>query len=560
MHEVRQRDTHFRVLYKIFLRRVVDLDLLSADADTSKLLGQFAALFAGASFLFTAPLILAGGVLPPIALRTMEHLLIATSMLLVGIFSVLAWESAFPALLDLLILGPLPVRIQTIFAAKLASLLGALGLSVLALNGFTGFVWPLLFVPAGRGWVGDLRSLTAYWSVILAAAIFTFSSALAFQGLLSQALPRQFFLRSAVWIQACAFAALLALYILEPSLESPEALLAPENQHLLSMLPSYWFFGLFQQLNGSMFPGAAPLAQRAWIGLSISMSAACLVIVMGYLRLLRRIVEQPDIAARRGNLSKVLCSATGSSGAVLLFSAITLARSRKHRVLLAFYWGAGAAIVYAIATANITVPESTALSRGTGPTETYLLASLLLVCLGIGALRTLLVLPIAARADWVFRMTEFEKPSAYRRATDRFLLGLALAPVWLLLSVTAFARWPGWRAIAFALALGLFGMVIVRLCTVRHRKIPFACSYLPGGGNVHLVFWGTVLLLLPIAHMLAKGFHRGLGTTVGSLFMVTLLLSALAVLNWWSAVGPEDDEGLVFEEAPAADLLSLGIR
>ena len=43
----------FLVLFRTFLFRVVDLELLSADADTTRLLGQFAAMFAGVSYLFT---------------------------------------------------------------------------------------------------------------------------------------------------------------------------------------------------------------------------------------------------------------------------------------------------------------------------------------------------------------------------------------------------------------------------------------------------------------------------------------------------------------------------
>lgn len=50
----------FIVLYRVFLLRVVDLEILSADGDVTKLLGQFAALLAGVSVLFTAPLILVG--------------------------------------------------------------------------------------------------------------------------------------------------------------------------------------------------------------------------------------------------------------------------------------------------------------------------------------------------------------------------------------------------------------------------------------------------------------------------------------------------------------------
>jgi hypothetical protein len=553
MREDRQAQNHFRVIYDVFLRRIIDLDLLSADADTSKLLAQVAALFAGVSFLFTAPLILFTG-LPPDALRTMQHLLIATSIMVIGILSLLAWESVFPERLDLLVLGPLPVPTQTLFFAKLTALLGAEGLSLLALNSFTGLVWPFLFVPYGDGWGGDLRSLVAYWVAIFAAAIFTFSTSLAFQGLLSLTLPRQLFLRSAVWVQTLGFAALVALFILEPSLETPEALSSTTNQRLLSALPSYWFFGLFQQFNKSVFPGTAPLAKRAWIGLAVSFSVASLTVVMGYLRMLRRIVEQPDIGPASSFLSRILQSQIGTSGAILLFSTLTMARSRKHRVLLAFYWGAGAAIVCAMTNPFFTKMAN---AQEVGPTETYVTASLLLVCLGPGALRTLINLPVAARADWLFRMTEFDKVSVYRRASNRFVVWLGLVPAWLVLSIISLARWPGWRAFAFASILGIFGLLVAKICTVGLRKIPFACSYQPGKGNVHLIFWSAVFLLFPVSRLAAKGLQRSLGAPVSAICLGLILLGALLYLNRSLPNEAVDERGLLFEEEPLDDLLSL---
>jgi hypothetical protein len=84
----------FLVLYRSFLMRVIDLELLSADADTARLLGQFAALFAGLSYLFTVWLIFAGG-FPKAFLWVMEHFLIATTMVVVSLFSVLCWNSIF---------------------------------------------------------------------------------------------------------------------------------------------------------------------------------------------------------------------------------------------------------------------------------------------------------------------------------------------------------------------------------------------------------------------------------------------------------------------------------
>ncbi len=99
----------FLVLYRSFLMRVIDLELLSADADTARLLGQFAALFAGLSYMFTVWLIFAGG-FSKAFLWVMEHFLIATTMVVVSLFSVLCWDSIFPDKREVLVLAPLPIR------------------------------------------------------------------------------------------------------------------------------------------------------------------------------------------------------------------------------------------------------------------------------------------------------------------------------------------------------------------------------------------------------------------------------------------------------------------
>jgi len=144
----------FRVLYREFLFRIVDLELLSAHAegDSRTLLGQFASL------LIFFGLIVAVGAglwaatvkdnrLPPlmqmIGAWTAEHFLIATTMLVVGLFAVLSWESTFPDKRDVLVLGPLPVRAGTMFLAKVAAVASALGLTLALLHGLAGIAWPL---------------------------------------------------------------------------------------------------------------------------------------------------------------------------------------------------------------------------------------------------------------------------------------------------------------------------------------------------------------------------------------------------------------------------------
>jgi CubicO group peptidase (beta-lactamase class C family) len=141
----------FRVLYRQFLFRMVDLELLSADAlgDSNKLLGQFASLLIVVSIYFlSGPALVAGASpmqseLKQLAAWGAEHFLIATTMLVVGLFAVLSWDSTFPDRRDVLVLAPLPVRARTLFLAKVAAAATALSLTVVFLHSAAGLVGPL---------------------------------------------------------------------------------------------------------------------------------------------------------------------------------------------------------------------------------------------------------------------------------------------------------------------------------------------------------------------------------------------------------------------------------
>jgi len=146
----------FRVLYREFLFRMVDLELLSAHAqgDISKLLGQFGALLVFVSVLLgIAGALSIGDGVPGIGeligLWTTQHFLVATTMLVVGLFAVLSWDSTFPNRRDVLVLAPLPLRTRTLFLAKIAAVATALALTVAALHIVAGLVWPFAFARAG---------------------------------------------------------------------------------------------------------------------------------------------------------------------------------------------------------------------------------------------------------------------------------------------------------------------------------------------------------------------------------------------------------------------------
>src|SRR5215813_9688630 len=134
-----------RVLYRQFLFRVFDREMFSAQAqgDANKLLGQFAALlvFISVTLSLTAILLSASRgpgsdprESPLLFLMVAQHFLIATTMLVVGLFAVLSWDATFPDQRDLQVLGPLPVRASTMFLAKVAAVATSLALTIVLLH------------------------------------------------------------------------------------------------------------------------------------------------------------------------------------------------------------------------------------------------------------------------------------------------------------------------------------------------------------------------------------------------------------------------------------------
>jgi hypothetical protein len=547
----------FRVLYRVFLFRVVDLELLSSDGDTTKLLGQFAALFAAVSFLLTAPLILFGGGLQQIDILTMEHFLIATTMVVIGLFSVLNWDSIFPDRRDVLVLAPLPVQASTLFLAKLAALAFALGLSVFALNVFSGLVWPAVFFAPRAGALAASRSLAAYWITMVAAGAFIFCSVLAVQGLTALLLPRQQFLRLSALLQVAAFCLFVGVYILEPSLQDPNLLTAPGNQRVLAWLPTYWFFGLFQQLNGTMISGIAPLAKRAWIGFAVAAFAAGATLLVSFVHTLRKTIEEPDILPRASKLHWPRSFGKSLQSAIFLFTVRTLLRSRQHRVILSFYLGVG----FAVALAYLKLPfgqhglsHVAATAQAVVP---FLVASILMMCVAVAGIRVVFPLPIALHANWIFRLTELRPASEYSIAVRRSLFLLSVVPVWLVTGIVLFCIFPARIVIEHLFVLGLLGTALVELGMYGFQKIPFTCSYLPGKGNIQYAFWACILLALPLINLSAELEERMFDSAIGYVSMTLVLGIVVCYARWRAAVAARPIVEMQFDEAMPADIFAL---
>jgi len=503
----------FRALVHLFAYRFFDTDLFSLRGEISSLLGQTAALLMALSVVLVVMMVPkyvhAAQHMTPAQIRIAawmdQEFLISTTMAVIAVFTLLLWDALFPDRRDCLILGAMPVRARTLFAAKIAALSGALALAVVAVNAFIGLVYPFLILPDRAGMLTVARTVAAYWVVMFLAGAFVFLLLAAVQGIAIHVLSHAAFLRWSGILQCAAFFAVLTLYFLMPPLSTPGALAAPGNRLWYLLLPPYWFLGLLQTMIGSANPALHALARRALMGFGAIALTALVVYALAYTRQMRRTVEQAGIvpASRRGPargwsaLGARLLSKRPRERAILAFIGQTLARSRQHRLVLAIYVGIGLAWVCS-QLAWLLHGDQRGFDMAFEREKTQLGMPLVMLFFVIVGLRVSFTIPVEVRANWLFRITDPCRSAAYLSAARKTLLAVGLAPVLAISAITADIIW-GWRmAAAHCLFLALTGLLLIELTLARFHKVPFTCAWLPGQGNLKLMFGvytGLILFL-----------------------------------------------------------------
>src|SRR5665213_3401084 len=118
----------FRILYREFLSRMIDPELLSPTGDAQGLIVRLGSLLAAFSF------VLAYLMVPRYATTAHSHkqlarfawndeeFLISVTITVAGLCAVMAWNTVFPDRRDSLILGLIPVRMRTMILARLAAI------------------------------------------------------------------------------------------------------------------------------------------------------------------------------------------------------------------------------------------------------------------------------------------------------------------------------------------------------------------------------------------------------------------------------------------------------
>ncbi len=538
----------FRVLYRQSLLRVIDLETLSIEADIPRFLGQFAGVLIMVSLIHT--LFFSG-----LVLKTpwyVEHHQIATMMLVTGLIAVVSWDATFPDRRDVMVLSPLPVAPLNILFAKVTASAAVLGLAIVMLNVATGVVFPMLLGTLSSSNWAFFQSLTAYWLTMIVASIFLYCSVLTVQGITALVLPRRLFLRLSAILQLAAFGLFLGVYFAQPLLTTPAAMAAPQNQWALARLPSYWFFALFNQLNGSLPPALAWLARRAWIGLGLAVFGAAVSLLLCYLRTMKKTVEEPDLVPRPGGFHWTPRFGSSLQTAIVLFSFRSITRSRQHRVVLAFYLSMVFAIALDLVHAELSAPSPRPLSLD------FLIPTIVMITLAVIGLRNVFPLPISLNANWVLRVTQLCPSHKYIAATRRIQLLFAVLPVLLVTACLSLSFRP-WHQVAEHLAvLALLGLVFTEISLVGFYRVPFTCSYLPGKTNIQFAFWGFVVVLIVLALSFAPFEMQALRDPLRYAGLCIVLITAACGL-WAFNRRRAESAVLYFEELPDQLITTLGL-
>jgi len=539
----------FRVMHQQFLLRVVDLEALSIEADIPSFLGQFAGILMMLSFVHGL------GVLwfppPPSQTWQYEQARVSDVLLVIGLCSVLMWDTTFPDKRDVMVLAPLPVFPRTILMAKLAASATVLGIAVIALNCGSSLGLSVVFGAPAGGLLGMLRFFLAYWFTMFAAAAFLYGAVLTIQGCAVLFLSRRMFLRVSAILQLAAFGVFLGVRFLQPSLTTHAEMTAPANHWLVVASPTFWFVALLNQLNDSSPSDLLWLAHRAWISLGIVAAGALTSLLLCYMRNMKKTVEDPDLEPGTGGRHWIPRLGGSLQNAIVIFCLRSIARSRQHRVALALYWS----VVFAVALSWIrreisNPPEPIALD--------FIMSSFVMMSFAVLGLRGIFALPVSLQANWMLRVTQLQPTGQYVAATRRCLLLFGVVPIWTMVAALSLHLRP-WPQTAQHLAfLALFGAVLVELCLVRFDKVPFTCSYLPGKTNIQAIFWGFAFILLALGLLLGTFEVDAFENPLNYALMMLCAFAAITALRTINSLHARSAV-LYFEEQPPEVLTRLGL-
>jgi len=559
---------HFHALRHAFKRRFYEHELLAADGDPAAPLADLVGILITFGMAVCFQLAFTHSSVPfsaPRAIRSAmawgdELLLMSISVAVAAVFVIVCWEALFPDLADCLVISPLPVRMWTVFAAKLASVLPVFGLLVGATNLFPVVVYPpMMSIYLARPvWL----SIVAYAVAFGAASLFVLAATVALQGALVLLLPYRVFQRSSAYLQAGLMGSVLLMFFVTPN-ATLDQLAEPGNRLASALLPPFWFVGIYEAIVGNPSPQVPRLLWLALGAIGVSLATAAVAYSFGYARYVRRTIEgagaKQTVRRHRRAWAAVALSRLvrdARERAVLTYVWRTMVRSRTHRLILAGYVGVGSAYVI--------TGVSTAVRRGgweamLEPNRALAAVIFVIPFFILLGMRVVFTLPVNLRANWLFRLLETERPGSDLAAVRKLMFGVGVLPAVAAAFVVFPALWGVSAGARVAMLAVVIELVVLEALMFNFRKLPFTCAYLPGKANLKMTFGLYIAGFIGASILVSKA---AVAAANSSAFFASAALPAVAlyaVLVWWRRSSEADEGPLVYDELPEWKVITLDL-
>ena len=581
----------FRRLFRTFLRGLFENDLVPETVDLRQSALWLAAVFMIPPAVFTFLLSLSYGSWmtdEELALRAVPQKLyfIGYSMAAVGFVTVLVWDKLFPDRRDAMVLGGLPIRPRTIVFSRLAALVAVVAGFAIVVN-LPGTV---LFSLVAGGYLpleAFLRYPVAHFIATVTAGLLVFLALAALQACIALVLPERLLRRVSMLAQLLFVIVLIEWLVFAPGLlvrlaaidpaatsetlaaaDSPYQFVGLTSSRAGIWLPPVWFLGIYEVIWGFDPEAFRRLAAAGLLALVLAFSIAILAYGAVFRRVVQHALETPPETSRHDGLVSRMTTRLANATilrhpveqAIVAFAARSLARSRRHRLLVAAYVGFGLAFVVGSFLSPVTgLPENALSESLSGPSARLLSVPLVLSFFVLVALRVLFSVPTELGANRIFRMTEIDDKAVYLNGSRKAMWLLGALPIagvtlpayaWLWGPATAVGHTVFWLLMAGGLS---------ELLLCRFHKVPFACGYVPGKANVKYLWPIHALALTAYAYWTARLELWLLADPLRWSIACTLLVAGLGVGIALRQRRLASSTPLTYEEEVEAAVQVLGV-
>ena len=551
-------------LTRHFLRRFLENDLISPDADRSQLLAIAGAALFSVTLLVTVFMsfqyVMAVRTPSQLALAALNdrHFYLSLSMIVSALLAVVQWDSLVVDVRDAAILEPLPVRPTAIRRAKLAAvaLLGAAAAVIVNLMPTLVFPWLLVYhtrVPARA----MLVLIVVHAAVTTAAAGFAYIAIVVLREMLAALFPARWLLVLSPLVQGTLIVLLGSALLLTPAASTRIAQRGFSTPHMA--MPPMWFLGVYEVGAGAIVrfaPRPAGLQTRAIAAESLAAAAydrrtpqfallarraaigSGLVLLLGVASYVWNARRFPSALIARGRrrrwhagerLVRWLIVHGQTARAGFFFTLAVTWRSGLHRLTLACAGSAGvAAAVVILSGVDLEAVSNTT----TVPGAIFAIQPLFYGAL-IVAFRHGIRVPAELRANWAFQLAWRNHERDFLKGVRRAALAGIVVPA-LLVVLPLYVYLLGMPAAIAHAMLGFAGAaLLLEVLLVSYDKVPFTCTYVPSENLKAFGIPYTVAFLIG-ASIFAAMERAALQAPMAWLRVVGLLAVMIATLRWVS--------------------------